>query len=439
MGLKQERENPTAGAESEELCRQLIPSKHKPSTTLQYQNAVQPNRKKANPTFEATDCLGSELQGSDSSELQVDLWVVSAMLRSQGCRPLLRGIFSLAVALRTADLDRPKMLASIKGVVDTIDDLSKEICNSTSIKKANRSRTLEELCVVFVRTYPILLRSVRAVRAAPDEKDRGQPSIGVTEVVRSFQIFLGLLHQSSLDELVRQEKQAASGKKTSRFKSKETHDNMVGSNYQKDSRCLVQVLVNMITTLAVVHPSNCEVLEGLVCSLLDHVGSSLALLVFGDPKMSPKDQGGICPPEGLLHVSHLNCKDAILIAKLEGPWLVQILREVTAFHYENAQTMTTDSLIQFLPRFWGQVKGANLREGLRQTLQHTLLRGVFGDDDETFNDALRRVEGNGEGDESVESARLKDALQDPADSFIEQLWEILGWGILSGGKSALSF
>lgn len=325
------------------------------------------------------------------------------------------------------------MLASIQTVVNMIDDLSKEMCDSTPIKGASGSRTLEEVCMVCIRTYPILLRSVQAVF---DEKDKGQPSIGVTEIVRSFQIFLGQLHQSSLDELVRREKQAKARKKTSPTKSKESLDNIVTSNYHKRSGCLVRVLVNMVTTLNVTQPSHCEVLEGLMCSLLDHVGSSLALLVFADPKMSSKDQGGICPPEGLSHVAHLNCKDAIIIAKLEGPFLVQILREATAFLYENAQTITDDSLIQFLPWNWGQVKDTNLCEGLRQTLQHTLLRGVFGDDDETFNDALRRVEGNDEGGESVESAGLKDTQQDPADSFIEQLWEILGWEILSGRRSA---
>lgn len=356
------------------------------------------------------------------------------MLKSPGPCPLVQGIFYLAAALRNKEVDRPRILVEIQGIAHAIANLSSTNNSvSTHRKGPSSPRQLEEVCVVFARTYPILLRSVQAIF---DGKDKTQPSPGVTEVVRTFQVFLGRLHQSSLDELVRQESKAKTRKKTTRTKPREEvhDDDNIASAHYRHSKCLVRVLVSMITTLNVTQPSHCEMLEGLICTLLDHVGSSLSLLVFADPNMSPKDEGGICPPQGLLHVAHLDYKDAIAVAKLEGPWLVQILREAIAFVYASAPNMLNDSLMKFVPLNWRHLKGTKLHEGVRQTLQFTLLRGVFGDDDETFYGALRRMEGDDDAD-TVESAGLKNGQQDPADSFIAQLWEILGWSILSGARS----
>jgi hypothetical protein len=437
MELKQERYKASDDAKSVEREKQSAPRKRKVDATLQLQTAVHSKR---NPVSFLDDDLVPEFGIPNSSKLQADPPVAFKVLKCQGSCPLVQGIFYLATALRSEELDRPRILVAIQGIANAIDRLSsKGSPISTHGKQPNSSRPLEEVCMVFARTYSLLLRSVQAVF---DETDRTQPSLGVTEVVRSFQTFLGQLHQSSLDELVRQESKAKTRKKTIRTKTREgVHDNdngNIASAHYRRSKCLVRVLVSMITTLDVTQPSHCDVLEGLMCALLDHVGSSLSLLVFADPNMSPKDPGGICPPQGLLHVAHLEYKDAIAVAKLEGPWLVQILREAVAFLYASAPNMFGDSLTQFVPLNWRQLKGANLHEGLRQSLQHTLLRGVFGDDDETFYSALGRMEGDGDDDDdddNVESARLKNEQQDPADSFIAQLWEILGWSILSGARS----
>jgi len=433
MDLKKDRLNHGDDTEYADVHRQLAPHKRKLSTTGQCQDAAQSKRKKGNSTSEASDALNPELEISNASEPQLELTVNDTMVQRQSCRPLLRSILSLATALQTAETEHPKMLASIRRLVSAIADLSKEMSDSNHTMEASKATMLEQVCVVFTRIYPVLIRSVQAIF---DRKEQSQSSMGVTEIVRTFQIFLDQLHQSSFDELVGQEKQAKPRNITTRSQSMEAIDKDVHSNYHRHCRSLVRVLDNMFTTLDVAQPSHCEVLEGLICSLLDRVGTILALLVFADPKMPSRDLGGICPPYGLIHVSHLNCKDAIVAAKLEGPWLLQILEHAIAFLYSNVQTMKDDSLIQFVPSNWAQLKGAGLREGLRQSLQHTLLRGVFGGDDEAFNDALRRMEECHNGNDNAESASLKTGQQEPADSFIEQLWETLGWGILSSKRLA---
>lgn len=358
------------------------------------------------------------------------------ILTSQGSCPLLQGIFYLATTLRLGQIDERRILVGIQIITDAVEGLvSQNDCSSTGRSEANGFKPLEEVTMVFARAYPVLLRAVNALFGSTD---RVQPSFGVTEIVRLFQAFLGRLHRSSIDELVRQQTGAKNRKKAIRTKTAESNhgnnDDIPASNHDRHSKDLVRVLVGMITTLDMTHPSHVGVLNGLMCSLLDHIGSSLSLLVFADTDLSPKEKGGICPPQGLLHVAHLKSQDALDIAKLEGPWLIKILRAAVTYLYANAEVMSNDSLAQFLPLNWHQPKASSLQEGLKQILQHTLLRGVFGDDDEAFKDsALRRVEAD-KGTDPVESTSLREEQQDPADLFIAQLWEILGWSILSSKR-----
>lgn len=356
------------------------------------------------------------------------------ILTRQGSCPLLQGIFYLATTLRLGQIDNRRILVGIQIITDAVEGLvSQNDCKSTSRSEATGFKPLEEVTTVFARAYPMLLRSVNVLFGSTD---RVQPSLGVTEIVKLFQAFLGRLHQSSIDELVRQQTGAKTRKKTTRTKTAEPNsginDDIPASNHDRHGKDLVRILVGMITTLDMAHPSHVEVLNGLMCSLLDHIGSSLSLLVFADTSLSPK--GGICPPQGLLHVAHLKSQDALDIAKLEGPWLIKILRAAVTYLYANAEVMSNDSLAQFLPLNWHQPKTSSLQEGLKQILQHTLLRGVFGDDDETFEDiALRRMEADS-GTDPVESTTLREEQQDPADLFISQLWDILGWSILSSKR-----
>lgn len=358
------------------------------------------------------------------------------MLNSSEPCPLLQGILYLATTLRLGETDVPSILQGIERVAEAFGGLvSQNACDDVRRKSANTSKSLEEITTVFSRAYPILLRSLQAVFKI---SDKDQQYAGVPMIVRLFQTFLGQLHQSALDELVRQQSKVKPRRKPTRTKTGErTHvdDENIPTIHNKQCKILVRVLVNMFTTLDMAEQTHTELLEGLMCSLLDHIGSSLAVLVFADSKMSSREDGGICPPEGLLHVAHLNTNDAIDTAKLEAPWLIHVLRKVITYLRENVEAMSQDSLHQFLPTKWNQMKGPRLQDRLKKTLQHTLLRGVFGDDDETFGEALKRKDGEDVSDH-VESPGLTTQPQDPADLFVAQLWDILGWGILSSGKPA---
>ena len=362
------------------------------------------------------------------------------LLSTSGCQKLLYGVFRLARALRAQDADQKKILDSVRAICGSFPELVKKgaISGTSTGRRHNNTNPppLEEVCTVFGRIYPLLLSSLQS--AVFGEAENQHKSARITEIVRSYQTFLGQLHQSALDEFVRlQDERAKPRTKSSRntVKAGNRGESMTISVQDKQRKCVVQILTEMVTSLEVIQPQHCEVLEGLMCALLDHIGSSLALLVFAESESTTEDDSGICPPQGLLHVAHLDNESAIGAARIERPYLVYVLRQAIDFLYANAATMPEDSLVQFLPLTWTQSDNQKLREGLEQCLQNTLLRGVFGGDEESFdNDGLRRMDINDSFD-TLDITTLAGSHEDSSDTFVSQLWEHLGWNILSGRRT----
>lgn len=125
---------------------------------------------------------------------------------------------------------------------------------------------------------------------------------------------------------------------------------------------LTKLAIQFFEALDLSQPSHNRVLEGLICVFLDHLGSSLSLVVFADVD-APASQTphlGFLPPRGLLDTSGLDRKAAIRTIEYE------------AFR----KTLATSD--------------CSLSARVQERLQNTLLRGVFGDDDESFKDAFQR-------------------------------------------------
>jgi hypothetical protein len=255
-------------------------------------------------------------------------------------------------------------------------------------------------------------------------------------VVRLFQEFLGRLHQSAVDEHFRREAEAKPKKRASRPRAKAGKRAASTPVLESPSRekLLTKMLVRMVTLLDVSQDVQCELLEGILCSLLDHIGSSLSLLVFSDPRSTKGDGTVILPPTGLSDTAHMDPKAAVGTAKAEGPYLVFVLRNVVEFLHSNVDRMSQRSLSLFSLQQARSTGSKDVRRAIEETLQRTLLRGVFGDDDLAFYDSLRRDEGVDEQElaEMVDEMGLK---EDPSEWIIGQLWEHLGWDILSGNMA----
>lgn len=298
-------------------------------------------------------------------------------------------------------------------------------------------RSVKEVCTCLKRVYQTVLRGLDNVEPQSGEGD-DQYIPALSEVVKVFQAFLGRLHKFALDEFARREQEVESSRRVSGIRRTEIQkDPTFSATSEQDldkAKELIRVLVGMFTTLDASKDAHCQLLEGYLCALLDHVGSMLSLLVFVDSQTSPQKQGGMLPPSGLLDTGQLDLDSATGAATIEGPFVVFILRRAMDFLLANAKLMPQTSLMNFTLRpsdVDNQAETNDVRRKIGETLQNTLLRGAFDDDDDTFHNSLRRYE------EEVGEADLKKMVEDikqtedSAQLFIGELWEHLGWNILS--------
>lgn len=250
-----------------------------------------------------------------------------------------------------------------------------------------------------------------------------------SNIVQFYQSLLGHFHQTALDEVARRERDEEQRSKKPKSNSKAIKSASPEAERQCKMRLQAQVKIISAVFLAVDPTNEADnvLCEGLIATLFDHIGSSLSLLVFIDPESS--DQG-IEPVTGLLDVAHIEPESAITTAELCAPYLISILRTALGVvrksntsTYSHASKQSNSSLTPF------STKEALLRR-VEVRLQHTLLRGVFGDDDAMFDQALPRAEEEG----SQENEVIHDVEQeaDSTDWFIGQVWELLGWDVLSG-------
>jgi hypothetical protein len=303
----------------------------------------------------------------------------------------------------------------------------------------NESASLKSVCNVFGKMYPSILCAFKIMQPQVNAvRDQSVPALA--SMIKAYQTFLGRLYKLALDEFARQEQEANRKRKRpgSGFQPEQTpkiQKTQHGLLSSDESKQVIRTLVLMVNSLDPSNDVHCELLEGYLCVLLDHVGSSLGLLVFADATVPQKKRNpGLLPPSGLLDTPQLDLESSTGTVAIQGPYLVLILRKTMDFLLANTQKMSARSLSYFTLRGVDR-SDAQPREDLvgciKATLQNTLLRGAFGDEDDTFYDSLRRDES----EDKVELEKLVENIQPEqgtAEWFIGELWDHLGWDILSG-------
>ena len=178
--------------------------------------------------------------------------------------------------------------------------------------------------------------------------------------------------------------------------------------------------MTMLTSIDPSKKSHSEILEGCLCAFLNHLGSSLSVVVFSSDAQPTEQQGifpGVLPPQGLQDMSELDPETAVRAVQLEAPYLISILEKVMSF--VNGHQAITSS------------HSASLLSLSKEKLQNTLLRGVFGDDDEKFRNALQRQVAQSENGVEADLRIRPDQAETP-EWFTGEVWRILGWDILAG-------
>ncbi|ETI21320.1 hypothetical protein G647_07666 [Cladophialophora carrionii CBS 160.54] len=364
---------------------------------------------------------------------------------STGRQAFLRGFTSLRRSLLLEKPDQEILVTAIQVTSKSISRILLEDIQATVRTGAGqKNQYVKEICTAFKTVYPTLLRGLeRTQPQAPDEGD--QCVRGLSDVVKVFQSFLGRLHKFALDEHARRELERTSKRngKGSDSRSEESQERSDQPHLPKspedlaEAKELVRVMVRMMTALDTTKGAHCQLLKGCLCAILDHSGATLSLLVFADSDKSDKNRKTFLPLTGFLDTLEFNAQSAIGAAGVEGPFIIFILRKGIEFLLANAKCMPEKSLLNFtlLPSQGNDTGGdGDLRRKIEETLQNTLLRGVFGDDDETFSNSLQRDEEEEQEADLTKMVEVIKQREDSAEWFIGELWEHLGWNILSGRR-----
>ncbi|KIW33757.1 uncharacterized protein PV07_00581 [Cladophialophora immunda] len=416
--VRQERDSLVAGEE-------VQPSKQQSSVGKRKRDAPAASVRKAPPAAKQKK-TNLDLE-KDDSELDIEKLNIPLTDRQS----FLHGFISLRHTLR---LEEPNQKALVYAIRAAVVPVSRMLQNGLE----QEDRSIKDLCAAFRNVYPSILKALQCIQPQMGQ-DGEQYYPALSDLTKVSQAFLARLHQLALDEYNRQE-QEAKPKRRRAAPGHETLDRGFAPTSEQaiaEAKEVVQALVKIITMLDVSCDAHCELLEGYLCVILDHVGSCLSLLVFTDLTGTSKKQTGLLAPRGLLDARHLDAKSATGIVVIEGPYLIWILRRAVEFLLANTKHMSEKSQLLFALQQSDSedvARGKSLRRRIEETLQNTLLRGAFGDEDETFYNSLRRDEGDeGEADltKMVEEIREKECSP---DWFIGEVWEHLGWDILSGRR-----
>ncbi len=437
--LRQERDPLRSNQESNKSRGHTALGKRKRDTSVQPRNKKNKNESDPNLLDDEIDLEFDDANGPTTG-MSLDARIWPTLIRPDR-QAFLRGFTALRHSVGLPVPDQGILVNTLQVISNSISKMLLLDMQTTRRPPADQeARSIREVCTAFKRVYPSILGGLNCVEPHPGEGDDHYiPAL--SDVVKVFQAFLGRLHKFALDEFVRREREVMSKRRGSGFRAEDTQE-MRSQGHSPASeqdlvnvKKIIRVLVCMMTALDVSKDAHCQLLEGYLCAILDHIGSSLSLLVFADSDTLQKKQAGLLPPNGLLDMGQVNLESATGTATIEGPYVIFILRKGVEFLLANAKSMPEKSLLSFAVQSSAGNQGGSkdLRQRIEETLQNTLLRGAFGDDDATFYDSLRRNEEEEEADlnQMVNDIKQK---EDSVERFIGELWEHLGWSILSGKR-----
>jgi len=293
---------------------------------------------------------------------------------------------------------------------------------------------LESITLAIRRSFPTILRGLEKLRARPASSS----AIGgaVYEVVVLFEAILSQLSTIAVwkaRDMANDDEAEIKAAKTKSRKSKKAALSP-SARYHEACQSLAQLAVCMVVTLEPTEGNHSQVLEGCLCAFLDHLGSSLSLAIFTDDQSLERQSifAGVLPPQGLQDMSDVDSQIAMRAVQVEAPYLIYILDRVMSFIDSHDVLMNARSTSLFSLQKDKNVGNGAFAQKVKEKLQNTLLRGIFGDDDETFRNSLRRP------------AQSEDDLMEDIDIgtregtpewFTSEVWRILGWNILTNDGS----
>ena len=335
------------------------------------------------------------------------------------CSALVGRLLELRRQLRQKTPNAKSLSTSIKTICRaSIQVLEEGIsqANSTAISPGKGNDAISAACNMTERCIPSLLRALHMTQSAKGDIQAAQS--GVMELVLLFAKVLDQLHRLILEAV----KRAYIGVQRvirTRPQSHASHDVQPQDVTPPACKQLQRILVQFFHRLA--PTMNTQLAEGICCVFFDHVGLLASALVFNASECPPGVRcQGILPPRGLQPVSNTNPDTISQAIAAEVLLLQPLLREVDMVTRTLTEQNSTSNSISTLANF-------------RIKLQHTLLRAIFDDQDETFHLAFTRPEAEEESlvVEAPETCKSHDVKAE----FLGKLWDVVGWEILSEDTS----
>jgi hypothetical protein len=291
--------------------------------------------------------------------------------------------------------------------------------------------SLEELSSQIITSYETILSILTAQALAYEQHVHLDTAIG--GLAAFFRALLQFSHQEAWDEISRRQKDTDNKKRKPKPNTKAIK--ALSENHQMPFKDRIALLTNciqrLITSLDLQIVCHSKVFVALFGELLEHLGSTMSVLVFTDPRQ-PASEDDVNQPRGIQKANSVGPLAAIATAELEGPCLIMILKPVLEFIQQQYHLLPIRSR-ESISGDPHAIDNKSLLGQIEKRVQHTLLQGVFGDDGQNFKDAFARAQSPAAVLSAVEESRMQ---ENPSSWFIGQVWELLGWNVLSGRTAA---
>ena len=285
--------------------------------------------------------------------------------------------------------------------------------------------------------YPCLLQSLKRLSTCRNASPNTS-GVVIYHMVQLYRTSLEQLHQYSLS-IVKQASPAR--KKTRRTKTKpgagpsENATSTLPPENHQVLRNFSRLLMTMIVSVDPFREEQHNLLEGLLCVLLEDVGRVLGLFVFKDlnSNASLRVNGAKLPlPHSLgqIPTNSVQFSAHVQAFELEAKYLISVVENVLAFLQRHGLESKMASAAP-KPSVGTPSPASHFLGPNRDKLQNTLLAGVFGTNDPEFAQSLKLP--------SEPPVPLTDAATtiqepDPGEWFTQEIWRMLGWNILESRK-----
>ena len=355
-----------------------------------------------------------------------------------GSVTFMRHFFNLRQQISSRRSEPRPLQQAIEQLCRTATTLISDSSAAVPLAVSNKKRSsqtplvnLQSAALAIQRSYPTTVLGLDKLCTKSDITS-GIGSV-IYEIVVLFETILAKMSTLAIQQAEEMDESTQKAK-TARTKPRapEQSNNPSSQDHHAIYQSLAQLAATLLTALNPSKSSHLQILEGCLCAFLDHLGSSLSLAVFAETQPSQQSEMffGILPPQGLRDMSTLDSGTAQRAVQLEAPYLIFILDDVMTLIGGFPEIDRSPATSPF--SFSGTSNDAFMTQ-IKERLQNTLLKGVFGDEDETFSNALRRSkrpESRVDGDTAV---ALGPAEQ-TSEWLVSEVWRALGWSILADNE-----